>query len=138
MLYARAWRTQWAGFGAIRGILVLLVALVIGQLVQSLSRPYVEEPVRVGELPVVAVSALAVAALLAIVVVVVRVQLGNQLLSGVRARSLSLPAPESLPARYALADPQRRAVAGTLALVDVALLLLVQSTLRTPVRDDRR
>jgi hypothetical protein len=115
------------------GILILLVALVIGQLVQIFSRPYVEAPVRAGQFPVVAASVLAVALLLAIVVIVLRVRLGNQMLSGVRASSLSLPAPESLPARYAITDPQRRAVAGTLALIDVALLLLLQSTLRTPV-----
>ncbi|HEY2592404.1 MAG TPA: hypothetical protein VGK33_00735, partial [Chloroflexota bacterium] len=115
------------------GILVLLAALLIGQVGQRLAAPYVAEPVRAGEFPVVPASVLAVAMLLAIVAMVARVRLGNQMLASMRARSLSLPAPESLPARYALTDPPRRAVAGTLALVDVVLLLLILSTLRDPV-----
>jgi hypothetical protein len=115
------------------GMLVLLAALLIGQVGQRLAAPYVAEPVRADELPVVAASVLAVAVLLAIVVVVVRVRLGTQMLAGMRARSLSLPAPESLPARYAVDDPPRQAVAGTMALVDIVLLLLILSTLRGPV-----
>jgi hypothetical protein len=114
------------------GILVLLAALLIGQVGQRLAAPYVAESVRAGAFPVVATSVLGVAVLLAVVVIVVRVRLGNQILAGMRARSLSLPAPESLPARYALTDPPRRAVAGTLALVDIVLLLLILSTLRDP------
>src|SRR5262245_59720409 len=114
------------------GILVLLAALVVGQMVQAVSRPYIEKSVRAGEFPVLAASVLGLAVVLAVVVIVVRVQLGNQLVSGARSVALSLPAPESLPPRYALADPPRRAVLGLLALIDVALLLLLQSTLRTP------
>jgi hypothetical protein len=113
-------------------MLVLLAALVVGQLVQAVSRPYVEKAVRAGEFPVLAASVLAVALVLAVVVIVVRVRLGNQMVHGARSGELSLPVPESLPARYALADPSRHAVLGLLALVDVALLLLLQSTLRTP------
>jgi hypothetical protein len=113
-------------------MLVLLAALVVGQLVQGVSRPYVEKSVRAGEFPVLAASVLGVVLLLAIVVIVMRVQLGNQMLGGARSGALRWPTPESLPARYALADPSRRAVLGVLALIDVALLLLLQSTLRTP------
>ncbi len=112
---------------------VLLVALVVGQLVQGLSRPYIERSVASGEFPVVAASVLAVALVLALLVVVGRVQFGNQLLRGVRDGALSLRAPESLPSRYMIADPSRRAVASVLALIDVGLLLLLQSTVRAPL-----
>jgi hypothetical protein len=112
---------------------VLIAALVVGQILQSVSRPYLERSVPAGQIPIVAATALAGAVALAIVVIVFRVRLGGQILRGVRDRSLRLAGPESLPARYAIADPPGRAVLATLALVDLALLLLIQGTFHTPV-----
>ena len=115
-------------------ILVLLAALVVGQLVQALSRPYVEASASSNEFPVVAASVLGLALVLALVVVIGRVQAGNRLVNGVRAGTLGLPGARIFcPARYAIADPSRRAVAGVLALIDLGLLLLLQSTVRVPV-----
>jgi hypothetical protein len=115
------------------GILVLIAALVAGQVLQSVLRSRVEESVPRGQFPVVAASVLAVALVLAIVVIVLRVRLGGQLLGFARTTALSLPAPESLPPRYVLADPPRQVVGGALALIDIGLLLLLQNTLRAPV-----
>ena len=115
------------------GILVLIAALIAGQVLQSALRSRVEESVPRGQLPVVAASVLAVAVGLAILVIVLRVRLGGQLLGGVRSNALSLPAPESLPPRYAVDDPPRQVVGGTLALIDIGLLLLIQNTIRAPL-----
>jgi hypothetical protein len=120
----------WAGRHP--GILVLIAALLAGQVAQSVLRPHVEEsPVAFGQIPVFAVTALGIALALAVLVLVVRVRLGSQMTGA--ARNFSLPRSESLPARYAIADPPRQAVLGALALIDVALVLLVQNTLRAPV-----
>jgi hypothetical protein len=114
------------------GIMVLIAALVAGQVLQGVLRARVEESVPRGQFPVVAASVLAVALVLAIVAIVLRVRLGGQMLASVRASTLSLPAPESLPPRYVVADPPRQVVGGMLTLVDIGLLLLIQSTLRAP------
>jgi hypothetical protein len=115
------------------GLPVLIAALVVGQAWQSISRPYVEQSVPLGQFPVVSASALAGGVMIAIVVIVLRARLGQQMLSAVRGTSLSVPAPESLPARYVLPDPPVRAALAFLALIDVALLLLVQNTIHASV-----
>src|SRR5579871_3349550 len=114
--------TVWIRRFAQPAVLGLLAALILGQILRIASRPYVDQPHPSGQIPIVDAAVLGVAVLLAIVVVVLRVQVGRQLAAV--APSLRLPAPVSLPARYAVADPAGRLVGAGLALLDLVLLLL--------------
>jgi hypothetical protein len=113
-------------------VLALLAALVVGQVVRIASQSFVDQPHPVGQIPLVAAGVLGVGFVLATTVVWIRVRLGNQLAAGAYAQELKLLAPASLLARYAVADPPGHVVEGGLAVVDLVLLLLVQSTLRQP------
>src|SRR5579864_8979581 len=103
---ALAWIRQHPGF------LGLIAAVLVGQLARDVGQPYGEHPQTIGTLPLVPVVILVAALVLAIVIAVLRVQVGHELLAGARSRTLSLPSPESLPARYAVADPPRQIVDG--------------------------
>src|SRR5579872_6468160 len=115
------------------GVLLLIVAVVAGQVLQHVMQASMEDYYPVGELPVLPLVALVVALGLAIVIIWCRVALGHDLLRVVKTSALALPAPESLPKRYVVADPPQQLVNGSLALLDVILLLLVQSTFRGPI-----
>lgn len=109
-------------------IWVLLGAVIAGQVLQRVLARYVNQPSTMADIAVL-VAMLALAG----VAVWVRLSLGNQLASAARGRHLTVPAPASLPARYAVADAPDKAVTALLAALDIALLLLVQSTLRAPL-----
>lgn len=122
----------WAWIKHHPEFLILIAVLIVGQALQKVLLPLVEEPYSSGEFPLLPTLVLAVMLVLAAVVVWLRVRLGGQLHSA--GARLSLPAPESLPARYRLAEPTPRAISGALSLLDIALVLLVAATLRAPVR----
>jgi hypothetical protein len=115
------------------GWVVLLAALIVGQVVQRLVQPSLQDSPLVGRVPVVPLAALGVAVVLGLLIVWLRVRLGHQLASAARERSLSLPESASLPKGYEVRDPPGQIVGGGLGVVDLVLLLAVQSTLRGPV-----
>jgi hypothetical protein len=115
------------------GLLVLLGALIVGQVVQRLVQPSLQDSPLVGRVPVVPAAALGVAVVLGLLIVWLRVRLGHQLTSAARERSVSLPESASLPKGYAVRDAPGKIVGGGLGVVDLVLLLAVQSTLRGPV-----
>ena len=115
------------------GLLILLGAVVLGQVLQRVAQPLLAQTVPSNELPLVPIAVLALALVLAILVVWFRARLGGQLDVAAGERAPSVVMPESLPSRYAVADPAGRVVAGVLALIDLALLLLLQNTLRGPL-----
>jgi len=100
---------------------------------QKLAQPLVAQPSASNELPLVPIVVLALAVLLGAVAVWYRVRLGIQLDRAAGERAPSLIMPESLPSRYAVADPAGGVVAGLLGLIDLALLLLLQNTVRGPL-----
>ncbi len=108
--------------------LVLIAVVVVGQVLERVLRASAEQPYGSLEFPVLPTLVLGAMAVLGVVVAWLRVRLGGQLsTAGARLR---LPAPESLPARYKVADPAQQAIGGSLALLDIALVLLVAATLR--------
>jgi hypothetical protein len=115
------------------GLLILLGAVFLGQILQKVAQPLVAQAVPSSELPIVPIVVLALALVLAILVVWFRARLGTQLDATATERTPSVVMPESLPSRYALADPAGRVVAGVLGVIDLALLLLLQNTLRGPL-----
>jgi hypothetical protein len=115
------------------GLVVLLAALIVGQVVQRLVQPSLQDSPLVGQVPVVPLAALGVAVVLGLVIVWLRVRLGHQLAAAARERSLSLPESASLPKGYEVRDPPGQIVGGGLGVVDLVLLLAVQSTLRGPL-----
>jgi len=115
------------------GLLILLGAVILGQVLQKVAQPLLTQAVPSDEVPVVPIVVLALALVLAILVVWFRARLGSQLDAAAAVRAPSVVMPESLPSRYAVADPAGRVVAGVLGLIDLALLLLLQNTLRGPV-----
>ncbi len=115
------------------GVLVLLAAIVLGQVLERLAQSYLLDSTTIGQLPLVPLAVLAAQLVLVLLILWFRVRLGNQLVAAARERALSLPEPASLPKQYVLADPAAHVTAGALGVVDVVLLLLVQSTLRDPI-----
>jgi hypothetical protein len=115
------------------GLLVLLGALIVGQVLQRLVQPSLQDSPLVGQVPVVPAAALGVALVLGLLIVWLRVRLGHQLTSAARERSVSLPESASLPKGYTVRDAPGKIVGGGLGVVDLVLLLAVQSTLRGPV-----
>ncbi len=111
----------------------LIAALVVGQVLARVEESLIEPRHPFGQFPVVAAAALVVGLVLAGLVVLLRVQLGNELAAAARTRAISLPTPESLPPRYSVTDPSGMLVSAGLAALDLALLLLVQASLRAPI-----
>ena len=109
------------------GVFVLLGALVLGQVVQKVAAPLLVDTGGIGQVPVMAIAVLALAVAFAAVVIVLRVRLGATLREAANVR---LEVPRSLPARYVIAAPGAQLVSALLAIVDLALLLLLQNTLR--------
>ena len=122
--------SMWAWIKQHPDFLILIAVVIVGQVAQKLLHGWVEQPYGAGEFPVLPALVLGVMLVLAILVVWLRARLGSQLVSA--GARLSLPAPESLPAGYVVADPPRQAVRSGLALLDVVLVLLVAATLRAP------
>lgn len=121
---ATAWIKEHPGF------LVLLAALVVGQVLAKLAQPHFSDSPLAGPVPLVPAVTLGVSVVLAIVIVWLRARLGQQLVDSARARDLSLPRPASLPKRYEVLDAPRQVTSAGLGLVDLALLLLIQATFR--------
>jgi hypothetical protein len=114
------------------GLLVLLAAVIVGQVLQRLVQPSLQGSPLVGQVPVVPAGALGAAVVLGLVIVWLRVRLGHQLAAAARERNVSLPESASLPKGYEVRDPPGQIVGGGLGVVDLVLLLVVQSTLRGP------
>src|SRR5579859_968008 len=102
--------STWAWIKQHPEFLILIAVVIVGQALQKVLQASIEQPYGSDQFPVVPAVVLGVMIVLAIVVVWLRVRLGGQLLSA--GARLSLPAPESLPARYKLADPTPRAIGG--------------------------
>jgi hypothetical protein len=115
------------------GFVVLLAALIVGQVLQRLVQPSLQYSPLVGQVPLVPAGALGVALVLGLLIVWLRVRLGHQLAAAARERSVSLPESASLPKGYTVRDAPGKIVGGGLGVVDLVLLLAVQSTLRGPV-----
>jgi hypothetical protein len=115
------------------GVLVLLAAIVLGQVLERLAQPHLLDSTTIGQLPLVPLSVLAAQLVLVLLILWFRVRLGNQVVAAARERALSLPEPASLPKQYVLADPAAHITAGALGILDIVLLLLVQSALRDPI-----
>ena len=113
--------------------LVLIAVVVVGQVLEKVLRPAVEEPYGASQFPVVPAVVLGLMLLLAIVAVWLRARCGSQVVAAAKTSGVSLPRPASLPSRYVVADPPRQAIGGGLALLDVALVLLIAATLRAPL-----
>jgi hypothetical protein len=109
------------------GALVLLVALILGQVLQKLAAPLLIDTGGFNQVPVAPIVVLVIAIALAVVVIVLRVQLGATLRA---AADVRLEVPKSLPSRYAVGAPGAQMVSALLALVDLVLLLLLQNTVR--------
>jgi hypothetical protein len=115
------------------GALLLLAAIVAGQVLKALTQPHLQDSPLVGRVPLVPAASLAAALVLAALILMLRIRLGQQLVTAAKARAIALPDPASLPKRYAVSDPATQVTSAALGLLDLALLLLVQATLLGPV-----
>jgi hypothetical protein len=122
--------TTWAWIKQHPEFLILLAVVILGQVLEKVLQGSVEQPYGSAQFPVIPAVVLAAMAVLGIAVLWLRVRLGGQLVAA--GGRLSLFAPDSLPPRYAVADPPRQAIGSGLAVLDVVLVLLVAATLRNP------